>query len=227
MGTAITSLLLPCVEEKGRGSAGIRNGEETAAPVLYIDGTDIRHGLRFEFASPHCCPSPSEDSVINIVGGAVAPMNTKVLLAYSGGFASPSISKICTLHQYEIENMALLKLSLFFYQLSTLAKMLNSRLIYSVCLSLFLLVNDLLPASIWGLKKIAFLQHMMVAKWHPESESALFFPHHCLIQERHIIMDAQKPVPHTCANHAHTPEISCDDLPLLFLLFAKGAASKM
>lgn len=80
MGAAITSLLLPCLEGKGQGWASVRNGEETAAPVLYIDGTDTCHGLCFEFARPHCCLSPSEDSVINIVGGEGAYMNTKVLL---------------------------------------------------------------------------------------------------------------------------------------------------
>lgn len=49
----------------GEGSE-VRNREETAAPVLYIDGTDTCHELRFEFASPHCCLSPSEHSSINI-----------------------------------------------------------------------------------------------------------------------------------------------------------------
>lgn len=80
MGAAITLLLLPCLKGKGQGSAGVRNGEETAALALYIDATDTCRGLCFEFASPHCCLSPSEDSVISIVGGADARMNTKVLL---------------------------------------------------------------------------------------------------------------------------------------------------
>lgn len=155
----------------------------------------------------------------------VPPWIPKSFFAYSGGFAPPSISKICTLHRYEIENLALLKLSLFFYQLSTLAEMLNSRLTYSACIP-FLLVNDLLPVSIWGLSKITILQHTMVWMW-PECESALFFPYHCLIQEHHIIMHVQRPVPHTCTHHAHALVISYDDLPLLFLLFANRAASKM
>lgn len=86
---------------------------------------------------------------------------------------------------------------------------------------LLLLVNDLLPVSIWGLRKITILQCTMVWKWHPECESALFSPYYCLIQEHHIIMHAQKPVPHTCANHAHA-----QDLPLLFLLSANSRLKK-
>lgn len=124
----------------------------------------------------------------------------KSCFAYSGGFALPSIRKICTLHRYEIENLALLKS--FFHLLSTLAKMLNSRLTYSVCLSFFLLVNDLSPVSIWGLTKIPILQHMMVWKRHPECESALFSPLHCLLEEQNTIMHARGPVPHTCTYHA-------------------------
>lgn len=71
----------------GQKSASVRNGEETVAPVLYTDGTDICSRLCFEFASPHCSLSLSEDGIINIVGGTHAPMNTKVLFAFSGGFA--------------------------------------------------------------------------------------------------------------------------------------------
>lgn len=111
MGAPITSLLLPCWGGKGQKSAGVRNGEETVALELYTDGIDICSRLCFEFASPHCSRSPSEDSIINIVGGAHAPMNTKVLFAVSGGFAPKSIRKICTLHRYEFENSPLLKLS--------------------------------------------------------------------------------------------------------------------
>lgn len=89
------------------------------------------------------------------------PWILKSCFAYSGGFAPPSIRKICTLHCYEIGNLALLKFGPIFHLLSTLVKMLNSRLTYSVCPS-FLLVNDLSPVSIWGLTKMAILQRMMV-----------------------------------------------------------------
>lgn len=89
-----------------------------------------------------------------------------------------------------------------------------------------MLVNDLFPVSIQGLRKSTILQHMMVWKWHPECESALFFPYHCLIQEHHIIMHAQGPVPHTCTHHAHAPVISHDDLPLLFFIVCKQCSPK-
>lgn len=38
-------------------------------------------------------------------------MNTKALFAFGGGFAPKSIRKICTLHRYELEKLALSKLS--------------------------------------------------------------------------------------------------------------------
>lgn len=96
-------------------SVCVRSGEETVDLKLwYIDGIDICSRLWFEFANPHYSPSLSEDGIINIVSGTHAPMNTKVLFAFSGGFAPKSIRKICTLHQYEFENLALLKLSQWF-----------------------------------------------------------------------------------------------------------------
>lgn len=111
--------------------------EETVELQLWdTEGTDICSRLWFEFTNSQIL---SEDSIINIERDTRAPMNTKVLFAFSGGFSPKSIRKICTLHQYEFEN-----LTAVFFTYSTLAKTLNSRLTYSYRRS-FYLVNDLSP----------------------------------------------------------------------------------
>lgn len=113
-------------------SAGVRNGKECVElEPWYIDGIDICSRQWFEFVNPHYSLSLSEDSIINIVRGAHAPMNTKVLFAFSRGFAPKSIRKICTLHQYEFENLALLKLSQCFSPTQHNNEIVSSRLTYS------------------------------------------------------------------------------------------------
>lgn len=106
-----------------------------------IDGIDICSRLWFEFVNPHYSLSLSEDSIINIVRGIHAPMNIKVLFAFSGGFVPKSIGKICTLHQYEFENLALLRLSQCFSLTQHISKNVKLKVnIFSV---------DILSVSQW------------------------------------------------------------------------------
>lgn len=72
--------------------------------------------------------APSEDSIINIVGGKYATVNTKALFAFSAGFVPKSIRKICTLHRYEFENLALSKLSRCFSPIQQISKKKNVKL---------------------------------------------------------------------------------------------------
>lgn len=181
MGAAINSLLLPCWGGKGQESVSVRNGEETVATELYIDGSDICCRQRFEFAKPHCCQSLSEDSVINIVGGTHALMNTKVLFTFSGGFPPKLIRKICTLHLYEFENSALLKLSQCFSLTQHIRKYAKLKVkIFKlgihpfVKLMIYFLHSFDQSILISGLSKTTILQRMMIWKWQSEFEFLFF-----------------------------------------------------
>lgn len=85
-----------------------------------------------------------EDSTINIERGTDPPMNTNILFAFRGGFAPKSIRKICTLHQYEFENLELLNLSQCFSPIQHIRK--NVPLKVKIFMpAIFLCTSDSLP----------------------------------------------------------------------------------
>lgn len=110
-------------------------------------------------------------------------MNTKVLFVFSGGFVPKSIRKICTLHQYEFENLALLKLSHCFSPTQHISK--------NVKLKVNTFILAILSVSQWCITLIFFfwsvyfdlgpvkdhdiLQKVMIWKWLPRFESAEFY----------------------------------------------------
>lgn len=151
----------------------------------------------------------------------------KSCFAYSGGFALPSIRKICTLHRYESENLALLKL--FFHLLSTLAKMLNSRLTYSECLSFFfgwLMIYHLFRSEAWQ-------RSQFYNTWWSgsgiQNVSQQYFPLYTVYLKNKIPLCMHGDLFHTHAHimHLASPEVSHDDILLLFLLCANRAALEM
>lgn len=227
MGAPITSLLLPCRGGKGQEVGRVSDGEETVELELwYIDGIDICSGLWFEFANPHYSLSLSEDSIINIVRGTHAPVNTKVLFAFSGGFAPKSIRKICTLHQYESENLALLKLSQCFSPTQHISK--NVKLKVNIFILVILFVSQWFITLILYFDLGPVKDHDFTANDDLEVTSRILsqqsFAHHCLIYKKISLCMRTHSFRTGARTRSHIPVISCFGLPLLFSLFANRAA---
>lgn len=147
-------------------------------------------------------------------------MNTKALFALGGGFAPKSIRKICTLHRYELEKLALSKLSRCFSPIQqTKEKMLNwrSRLF---CYGVFChwSPSDFLTRQTFSLDVPVKDCRKL---W---SESGIQgLAGQCSLMKNHI-MHVQPFSTHTHTHHAPDSTISCYALPLCCLLFANRAA---